>query len=130
MTEVAEKATLQAAQRRYFLFFQILRYILGMMGKYTTSQLRSPWRVLLGVLCISLIMVAGVVAAAHTHSQHEITHSDCSLCVTAHVAVQIAVTVTPICIAQVFTRVEASSPVARAQFIPQYALFSRPPPAA
>jgi quinol-cytochrome oxidoreductase complex cytochrome b subunit len=100
-----------------------------MLGKYTTSQMRSPWRVLLGVLCIALIMVGGVVAATHTHSQREIPHQDCGLCVTAHMAVQVAVTVTQVCVAQVFTRVEASRPVASHDFTPQFALFSRPPPA-
>jgi hypothetical protein len=100
-----------------------------MLGKYATSQMRSPWRVLLGVLCIALIVVGGIVAVTHTHSQREISHQDCSLCVTAHMAVQVAVTVTQVCVAQVFTRVEASRPVASHDFIPQFALFSRPPPA-
>ena len=92
--------------------------------------MRSPWRTILGVLCIALIMIGGVVSATHTHSQRESTHQDCSLCVTAHMAVQIAVTVTQVCVAQVFTRVEASRPVASHDFTPQFALFSRPPPAA
>jgi hypothetical protein len=107
-----------------------LSYIYGMLGKITTSPMRSPWRVFLGVLCIVLIMVGGVVAATHSHSQREATHQDCGLCVTAHMAVQIAVTVTHVCVAQVFTRVEASRPVASHDFTPQFALFSRPPPAA
>lgn len=101
-----------------------------MLGKITTSPRRSPWRILLGVVCIALIMVGGVVAATHTHSQHEINHQDCGLCVTAHMAVQIAVTVSQVCVAQVYTRVEASRPVSFHDFIPQFALFCRPPPAA
>jgi len=100
-----------------------------MLGKFTTSHMRSSWRVLLSVLCISLIMLGGVLSATHTHSQGEISHQDCGLCVTAHMAIQVAVSVTQVCVAQVFTRVEASQPVARTQFIPQFALFSRPPPA-
>jgi hypothetical protein len=80
-------------------------------------------------LCLMLVMVGGVVAATHTHSQGEITHQDCGLCVTAHMAVQVAVTVTHVFVSQVFTRIEASCPVARPQFTPQFALFSRPPPA-
>jgi hypothetical protein len=101
-----------------------------MVGKRSTSHLRSPWRILLGVVCIALIMVGGVVSVTHTHSQREISHQDCGLCVTAHMAVQIAVTVTQVCVAQVFNRVEASRPVAAHDFVPQFALFSRPPPAA
>jgi hypothetical protein len=101
-----------------------------MLGKTTTSHMRSPGRVLLGVLCIALVMIGGIVSVTHTHSQRETTHQDCGLCVTAHMAVQIAVTVTQVCVAQVFTRVEASRPVAAHDFTPQFALFSRPPPAA
>ena len=106
-----------------------LSYSHEILGKITTSQMRSPWRVLLGILCIALIMVGGIVAVTHTHSQREINHQDCGLCVTAHMAVQVAVTVTQVCVAQVFTRVEASRPVASHDFTPQFALFSRPPPA-
>ena len=100
-----------------------------MLGKLTKSRMQLSWRVLLSVLCISLIMVGGVLAATHTHSQREGTHQDCGLCVTAHMAVQVAVAVTQVFTTQVFTRLEASRPVAQAQFIPQFALFSRPPPA-
>jgi hypothetical protein len=101
-----------------------------MLGKYTASSMRSRWRILLGVVCIALIMVGGLVSVTHTHSQREITHQDCGLCVTAHMAIQVAVTVTQVCVAQVFTRVETSRPVASHDFIPQFALFSRPPPTA
>lgn len=101
-----------------------------MLGNITTSPKRSSWRILLGVLCITLIMVGGIVAATHTHSQHETNHQDCGLCVTAHMAIQVAVAVTQVSVTQVFTRVEASTPVASFQFTPQFALFSRPPPAA
>jgi hypothetical protein len=101
-----------------------------MLGKFTTSRPRSPWRIILGVLCICLMMVGGVVSATHTHSQREISHQDCGLCVTAHMAVQVAVTVTQVCVAEVFTRVEVSRPIASRDFTPQFALFSRPPPAA
>jgi len=101
-----------------------------MLGKITTSPRQSSWRILLAVLCIALIMVGGVVSATHTHSQREISYQDCGLCVTAHMAVQVAVAVTQVCVAQVFTRVEALRPGASHDFIPQFALFSRPPPAA
>jgi hypothetical protein len=100
-----------------------------MLGEFTTSRLRLSWRVLLSVLCISLVMVGGVLSATHNHSQGEVTHQDCGLCVTAHMAVQVAVAVTHVCTSQVFARVEASQPVTQPQFTPQFALFSRPPPA-
>jgi hypothetical protein len=101
-----------------------------MLGKIAPSRRRSSWRIVLGVVCIALIMLGGLVSATHTHSQREITHQDCGLCVTAHMAIQVAVTVTQVCVAQVFTRVEASRPIVVHDFNPQFALFSRPPPAA
>jgi hypothetical protein len=91
--------------------------------------MRSPWRVLLGVLCISLVMLGGVLYATHSHSHSDVAHQDCGLCVTAHMAVQVAVSVTHVFVSEVFTRVEASRPIASHDFIPQFALFSRPPPA-
>ena len=91
--------------------------------------MRSRWQLLVGVLCIALIMVGGVVAATHSHSDGEVTHQDCGLCVTAHMAIQVAVSVTQVCVAQVFTQVEVSNPAPSFQFAPQFALFSRPPPA-
>jgi hypothetical protein len=100
-----------------------------MVGKYVKSSTQSRWRLLLGVFCIALIMLGGVITATHSHSHGEVSHQDCGLCVTAHMAVQVAVTVTQVCVAQVFTRVETSNPVASLQFTPQFALFSRPPPA-
>jgi hypothetical protein len=100
-----------------------------MMGNSPRLCAPSPWKVLLGVFCITLVMLGGVVSVSHSHSQGEATHQDCGLCVTAHMAVQVAVTVTQVFVAQVFTRVEAACPVARPQFTPQFALFSRPPPA-
>ncbi len=91
--------------------------------------MRTPWRIVVGVLCIALIMLGGIVSVTHSHAQGESSHQDCGLCVTAHMAVQVAVTVTQVCVAQVFTRVETSSPIAQPQFTPQFALFSLPPPA-
>jgi len=112
-----------------FPYFPDSCYILGMLGKYTTSHMRTPWKVLLGVVCIALVMLGGVISATHVHSPREITHQECGLCVTAHMAVQITVSVTHVCVIHIFTNVEASRPVTRTQFIPQFALFSRPPPA-
>jgi hypothetical protein len=91
--------------------------------------MRSPWRVLLGVLCISLVMLGGVVSATHTHSDGNGSHQDCGLCVTAHMAIQVAVSVTHVFVSEVFTRVESSNPIASHNFAPHFPLFSRPPPA-
>jgi hypothetical protein len=81
------------------------------------------------VLCIWLVLLGGVLSAAHTHAQGDVSHADCGLCVAAHMAVQVAAPPPQIVVVQVFTEVEAFRPVARLQFIPQFDLYSRPPPA-
>ena len=100
-----------------------------MLGKLTTSRLQVQLRVVLGVFCLLLIVLGSVVSVTHSHAHEDISHQDCGLCVTAHMAVQVAVTVSQVCVTQVFTRVETSQPVARPQVTPQSVLFSRPPPA-
>lgn len=64
-----------------------LRY----MGR---SLLKSPkndlWRRLLGLCCILLVIFAASAELIHSHESGSI-HPDCSLCVTAHSAVQATV---------------------------------------
>ena len=91
--------------------------------------MRSPWRVFLGVMCISLVLLGSVLYATHSHTHSDVAHQDCGLCVTAHMAAQEAVPVTHVFVSEVFTRVDASRPIAAHEFTPQFALFSRPPPA-
>jgi hypothetical protein len=80
------------------------------------------------VLCVSLILLFGTLSVTHSHVDGKV-HSDCGLCVTAHAAVHMSAPPPQIFIAQVFTGLEAVRPVARPQSVPQFALFSRPPPA-
>jgi hypothetical protein len=99
-----------------------------MLRKLTTSHMRQPWRLLLGVLCVSLILLFGTLSVTHSHVDGKV-HSDCSLCVTAHATVHTSTPPPQIFIVQVFTELEAARSVARPQSAPQFALFSRPPPA-
>jgi len=87
----------------------------------------QTWRFLVGILCVALILVGSTLQVAHTH-RDGLEHPDCSLCATAHVAVQVTTHPIPL----------PASPVARrATILPQllpstslstYALFTRPPP--
>lgn len=106
-----------------------LRYSDEMLSSSTQPRLRSPWKVFLGFLCISLLLVGGFVSATHNHVADTSSHQDCGLCVSAHMAIQVATSVTQIFVCGVFTRVESANPLPRRQFLPQFALFSRPPPA-
>jgi hypothetical protein len=100
-----------------------------MLRKYTPSHLRASWRPLLGALCIALVMLGSILSAAHVHAHGDVEHPECGLCATAHMAVQVTAPAPQIVTVQVYTEVETPAPVARPQFIPQFALFSRPPPA-
>jgi hypothetical protein len=74
-------------------------------------------------------MLGGVVSATHTHTHSDISHQDCGLCVTAHMAIQVAVSVTHVFVFEVFDRVEVARSLCSHDTTPQFALFSRPPPA-
>jgi len=50
---------------------------------------RLGWASVLGILCISLVLLSGMVQAAHFHASGTIDH-DCALCVTAHHVAQAA----------------------------------------
>ena len=94
-----------------------------------TPQVRSPWRLFLGVLCIALVMLCGTLSVAHTHSDWR-THADCGLCVAAHAVVHNIAPVAPSLTALVFVLLDPPSlPPLRARKPLKSGLFTRPPPA-
>lgn len=81
---------------------------------------------LLALLCIALIISTATVELTHHHADGE--HSDCSLCVTAHVVIQ---AVAGPAFVVLFTRIAAVILAARLLVIEKqtiFALFTRPPP--
>lgn len=100
-----------------------------MYRQNTTSHMRSPWRLLLGILCVGLVLLGGTLSVTHSHPDGA-PHSDCGLCATAHLTVQVATPFTQIAVALVFIRVEAVTVSTRPRTIlSNFALFTRPPPA-
>jgi hypothetical protein len=94
-----------------------------------TTRSEQPWRILLAVLCVLLVVVTGIAQVAHTHSDGGATHADCALCAAAHVSVQIAyapAAAPPIAVA---TPVETAPAVLLLPTLSAFALFTRPPPA-
>ena len=102
--------------------------------RFFSSRLRarsSPtpsWPALLGIVCIALVVMIGIVQVAHSHpSGHP--DPDCSLCVTAHQAVQAVALITLLVSIQ---RVEHVRPELKLE-IPRRSFFfrldCRPPPA-
>jgi hypothetical protein len=90
--------------------------------------MQSTWRVLLALLCICLVVAGGTIQAVHTHPQGDITHSDCSLCVTAHMGQQVAQHVVVLHVTTIASPIEAVAAPSLKESSPTFALFTRPPP--
>lgn len=94
-----------------------------------TPQVRSPWKLFLGVLCIALVMLCGTLSVAHTHSDWQ-SHADCGLCVAAHAVVHDIAPAAPTLAVQVFVLLDPPIlPPLRARKPLKSGLFTRPPPA-
>ncbi|HTX74558.1 MAG TPA: hypothetical protein VMD29_00040 [Terracidiphilus sp.] len=91
---------------------------------------RGPRRslvALLGIVCVALVLLTGILQVTHTHANGQIDH-DCSLCVTAHTAVHIVVAVTLVISSRPIARyvAETFTPLPRQRFVLK--LANRPPP--
>ncbi|HKO13076.1 MAG TPA: hypothetical protein VJV22_13965 [Acidobacteriaceae bacterium] len=88
---------------------------------------RISWVSILGIVCIALILLTGVLHVDHFHANGQ-NDPDCALCVTAHQAVQVAAVVAVILCSQpmVHRIVERVEPAPRQRFVLK--LANRPPP--
>lgn len=84
---------------------------------------------LLAVVCVLLVVMTGVVQAAHSHLGCADTHANCSLCAAAHVTVHPTEAQTPSSAASVVARVEASPESELPSRLLAFSHFTRPPPA-
>ncbi|MGA8108464.1 MAG: hypothetical protein WBD46_01605 [Acidobacteriaceae bacterium] len=82
---------------------------------------------LVGIVCVALVLLTGILQVTHTHANGQIDH-DCSLCLTAHQAVQIVVAVTLVVTSRPVARrvQETFAPLPRQRFVLK--LANRPPP--
>ena len=105
--------------------------IVEKMGTYRqTARNLQPWRIVLALLCVLLVVISGTVQVAHTHADGTANHADCSLCVAAHVGIQVSAPVPAApAVAAVFTSVEPVADAVPHSAVYTYALFTRPPPA-
>jgi hypothetical protein len=99
------------------------------MRAFNSRQRFQPsWASWLGIVCIALVLLTGVIQVAHTHATGQVDHEGCSLCTTAHHVVQgvalvaLAISIQPV--AHVAS--EATSEVPRQRFLLKLAI--RPPP--
>jgi hypothetical protein len=92
------------------------------------QNMHGSWRILLTLLCIFLVFVCGTIQVVHVHPNDNLSHTDCALCLTAHMAVQVASPAVTLHISPVVSLVEALSAPARIRDLSTFALFTRPPP--
>ncbi len=101
-----------------------------MMMRSLPSRLhaRSSWVALLGIVCVALVLMVGVVQVVHSHPSGHVD-PDCSLCVTAHQAVQVVALITLDVSSQPIEHVrpEPALQLPRRSFF--FRLDCRPPPA-
>jgi hypothetical protein len=93
------------------------------------SSVSGFWRILIALACITLIVACGTIQAVHVHPRADVSHADCSLCVTAHIAVDVCHPQVMPAVVHVVSYVEAVTPPARSTTLSTFALFTRPPPA-
>ncbi len=82
----------------------------------------------MAVLCVLLIVVAGAVQVAHTHTDGTAMHADCGLCAAAHISVQVAYAPASALSVAVVSAVESAPAAVVLPAISTFALFTRPPP--
>ena len=103
-----------------------MRFIVFSLGPKPNVQ--SSWRIFLALLCMLLVLATGTVQAVHSHPVGDISHADCALCVTAHVAVEVAQPPVTLAVASVVSAIEVFDPSTRMKTFFTFALFTRPPP--
>jgi hypothetical protein len=94
------------------------------------SRTARRWSVLLGVLCIALIVLGGTLQVAHTHRGGDLSHTDCSLCATAHVVAQAVSAPVALPASRVIASVRGFTLRPLRASHSTFALFTRPPPVA
>jgi hypothetical protein len=108
----------------------ILLYIrFSMNNPRPRPKVHSSWRLLLALLCISLVVAFGTIQAVHVHPQGDIPHPDCPLCATAHVGAEVpSAPVTLHHVAPVISALVVVVAPTLPEVLSTFALFTRPPP--
>lgn len=97
---------------------------------FSDPRLRAahPWRLLLVILCVLLVVVSGTVQAVHIHADEAGTHANCSLCATAHVAIQLVQAPAAVQASTIVAMLPTLRPATVSIGFFTFALFNRPPP--
>ena len=80
------------------------------------------------MLCVALILLTGFIQVVHTHPDGQVDHEGCSLCNTAHHAVQTVALVTLSVSVRPVWRLASEKPLDRPRQKVLHKLANRPPP--
>ena len=98
-----------------------------LITKGSKSTSHRLWRQLLGILCVTLVLVSTTLQVAHSHPKN-LLHADCALCATAHVTAHAVATPAPAVLTMLVGTVQCFPPLSAPHTISTFALFVRPPP--
>lgn len=101
-----------------------------MAGESPNRPRAATWRVLLALLCVLLVAISGVTQVIHAHADGTDTHTNCSMCASAHTSAEVGQTPAPPQVFLVTALVEVTQYERLATPFLAFALFTRPPPAA
>jgi hypothetical protein len=91
------------------------------------AKLRISRALVLGSLCIALVLMSGMIQAAHFHASAQPDH-DCALCLTVHSVAQAAAPIALSFTSLSIETVASARAIARARDAVFFRLASRPPP--
>ena len=92
------------------------------------SRSRTTQGIFLALLCVVLVILGGTIQVAHGHQPGSVSHSDCSLCTTAHLVILASLPVAVLVLARQVAEVDALLQTVPPRTLFVFELFTRPPP--
>ena len=99
-----------------------------MRARTSSPRVKLSLLSLLGIVCVGLVLLTGVVQVSHSHASGQPDH-DCSLCITAHHVIQVVAVITLDPIKQRVVVLVPEFTLDRPTLFLASELSSRPPPA-
>jgi hypothetical protein len=91
------------------------------------AKLHVSRALVLGSLCIALVLMSGMIQAAHFHADVQQDH-DCALCLTVHTVAQVTAPIALHFTSRPVETLAAPRAIARPRAAVHFRLASRPPP--
>jgi hypothetical protein len=91
------------------------------------AKMRISRALVLGSLCIALVLMSGMIQAAHFHADAQQDH-DCALCLTVHTVAHVTAPIALHFTSQAVESLAVARTIARPRDAVHFRLASRPPP--